>query len=74
MEIEDGAIWVYGVGEDGVQAFTDFGIDRLIELIQMYRENPELLSVGRQNNPTDLRPTPDAYRGVDRDPLEVLAA
>ena len=43
MEIEDGAIWVYGVGEDGVQAFTDFGIDRLIELIQMYRENPELL-------------------------------
>jgi hypothetical protein len=43
MEIEDGAIWVYGVGEDGVQAFTDFGIDRLIELIQMYRENSELL-------------------------------
>ena len=43
MEIEDGAIWVYGVGEDGVQAFTDFGNDRLIELIQMYRENPELL-------------------------------
>ena len=43
MEIEDGAIWVYGVGEDGVQAFTDFGIDCLIELIQMYRENPELL-------------------------------
>src|SRR5437879_12229140 len=74
MEIEDGAIWVYGVGEDGVQAFTDFGIDRLIELIQMYRENPELLSVGRQNNPTDLRPTPNAYRGVDRDPLEPSAA
>lgn len=23
MEIEDGVIWVYGVGEDGVQAFTD---------------------------------------------------
>ena len=43
MEIEDGAIWVYGVGQDGVQAFTDFGIDCLIELIQMYRENPELL-------------------------------
>jgi hypothetical protein len=43
MEIEDGAIWVYGVGEDGVQAFTDFGIERLIELIQIYKENPELL-------------------------------
>jgi hypothetical protein len=43
MEIEDGAIWVFGVGEDGVQAFTDFGIERLIELIQIYKENPRLL-------------------------------
>jgi hypothetical protein len=43
MEIEDGAIWVYGVGEDGVLVFTDFGIERLIELIQIYKENPELL-------------------------------
>jgi hypothetical protein len=43
MEIEDGAIWVFGVGEDGVQAFTDFGIERLIELIQIYKENPGLL-------------------------------
>lgn len=24
LEIEDGVIWVYGVGEDGVKAFTDF--------------------------------------------------
>jgi hypothetical protein len=23
MEIEDGVIWVYGVGEDGVQAFRE---------------------------------------------------
>ncbi|MHC6158080.1 hypothetical protein ACVSQB_40880 [Bradyrhizobium elkanii] len=29
MQIEDGLIWVYGVGEDGVQAFTDFGIENL---------------------------------------------
>jgi hypothetical protein len=29
MEIEDGVIWVYGVGEDGIQAFTDFGIETL---------------------------------------------
>ncbi len=43
MEIEDGVIWVYGVGEDGVQAFTDFGIENLIELIQMHKENPTLL-------------------------------
>jgi hypothetical protein len=43
MEIEDGVIWVYGVGEDGVQAFTDFGIENLIELVRMYKENPTWL-------------------------------
>ena len=30
MEIEDGVIWVYGVEEDGILAFTDFGIENLI--------------------------------------------
>ena len=43
MEIEDGVIWVYGVGEHGVKAFTDFGSENLIELIRFYKENPELL-------------------------------
>lgn len=43
MEIEDGVIWVYGVGEDGVQAFTDLGIENLIELIRLHKENPGLL-------------------------------
>jgi hypothetical protein len=43
MEIEDGVIWVYGVGEDGVQAFTDFGIENLKELIALYKESPHLI-------------------------------
>ena len=43
MEIEDGVIWVYGVGEDGVLAFTDFGIECLIEFIKMYKDDPTLL-------------------------------
>ena len=43
MEIEDGVIWVYGVGEDGVKAFTVFGIENLIELIKIYKEDPGLL-------------------------------
>jgi hypothetical protein len=43
MEIEDGVIWVHGAGEDGVLAFTDFGIESLIELIKMHKENPTLL-------------------------------
>jgi hypothetical protein len=43
MEIEDGVIWVYGIGEDGVLAFTDFGIENLIELVRTYKQNPGLL-------------------------------
>lgn len=67
MEIEDGAIWVYGVGEHGVQAFTDFGIENLIELVRMYKESPELRSAGRQNNRMSLRATPDAYTQPGRE-------
>lgn len=61
MEIEDGLIWVYGVGEDGVQAFTDFGIENLIELVRFYKENPNCSRAGSGIDPTSLRPTPDAY-------------
>jgi hypothetical protein len=43
MEIEDGVIWVYGIGDDGVLAFTDFGIESLIELIKMHTDDPTLL-------------------------------
>jgi hypothetical protein len=43
MEIEDGVIWVYGLGDEGVQAFTDVGIENLIELVRLYKQNPELL-------------------------------
>jgi hypothetical protein len=27
MDAEDGLIWVYGVGDEGVIAFTDFGVE-----------------------------------------------
>lgn len=43
MEIEDGVIWVYGVGEDGIPGFTDVGIENLIELIRFHKEAPGLL-------------------------------
>ena len=33
MDPEDGHLWVYGVGEDGVAAFTDFGIENLQQLV-----------------------------------------
>jgi hypothetical protein len=43
MDAEDGLIWVYGVGDDGVMAFTDFGIETLMDLIRIHKENPTLL-------------------------------
>jgi hypothetical protein len=42
METEDGVIWVHGLGDNEVMAFTDFGIESLIELIKIYKENPTL--------------------------------
>jgi hypothetical protein len=43
MEIEDGVIWVYGIGEDGILAFTDFGIENLRDLIKIHKDDPDLL-------------------------------
>jgi hypothetical protein len=39
MDVEDGVIWVYGVGDDGAMAFTDFGIENLIDLIKIHRDD-----------------------------------
>ena len=45
---EDGCLWVYGVGEDGVPAFTKDGIENLRQIIRDQREAgrapPELKS------------------------------
>jgi len=38
MTPEDGVIWVYGLDDDGVLAFTDFGIENLVELIKIQKE------------------------------------
>jgi hypothetical protein len=38
MDTEDGVIWVYGVKDDGVLAFTDFGIETLVELIEIHKD------------------------------------
>ena len=43
MDSEDGVIWVYGFGDDGMMAFTDYGIENLIDLIKMCKEDPTLL-------------------------------
>jgi hypothetical protein len=38
MEPEDGVIWVHGLEDDSVMAFTDFGVDSLVELVKIHRE------------------------------------
>ena len=38
MEPEDGVIWVQGLADDSVMAFTDFGTESLVELIKIPRE------------------------------------
>ena len=43
MDQEDGLIWVYGPGDDGVMAFTDFGIETLCGLVEIHKAHPELL-------------------------------
>jgi hypothetical protein len=42
MEPEDGIIWVYGIGEDAIMAFTEDGVEELKNLLEMRRENPAL--------------------------------
>jgi hypothetical protein len=64
MEPEDGVIWVYGVGDEGFMAFTDFGIESLIELIKMHKDDPSLLARSRRKLAA-RRPTPDAYLSHD---------
>jgi hypothetical protein len=48
MDTEDGQLWVVGVGEDGVMAFTDDGIENLKELIEIHKEDPSIIEKRRQ--------------------------
>lgn len=43
MDQEDGLIWVYGPGDESVMAFTDFGIETLTGIVEIYKANPSLL-------------------------------
>src|SRR6202789_4723026 len=48
MDTEDGQLWVVGVGEDGVMAFTDDGIDNLKNLIHIHKADPSIIEERRQ--------------------------
>ena len=40
MEPEHRLIWALSLGDESVMAFTDDGVDSLIELIKIHREMP----------------------------------
>ena len=41
-DIEDGVIWVHEIGDDGVLAFTCFGVRNVVELIKIHEETKSL--------------------------------
>ena len=47
MDTEDGQLWVVGVGEDGVMAFTDDGIENLTNLIAIHKDDPSIIEKRR---------------------------
>lgn len=42
LEPKDGVLLVFGLGDDGTTAFTDFGIESLQDIIREYDDNPDL--------------------------------
>jgi hypothetical protein len=56
MDPEDGQLWVVGVGEDGVMAFTDDGIENLKELIAIHKQDPSIIEKRRQVLATMMKP------------------
>ena len=56
MDTEDGPLWVVGVGEDGVMAFTDDGIENLKELITIHQDDPSIFEKRRQALAAIMKP------------------
>ena len=44
MDPEDGVIWVFGLGDEGILAFTDFAIDTLADLVKIHKADPTPLT------------------------------
>ena len=60
MDPEDGQLWVVGVGEDGVMAFTDDGIENLKELIAIHKDGPRHHRKRRQTLAAMMKPKNEA--------------
>ncbi|MGY2803905.1 hypothetical protein [Bradyrhizobium sp. USDA 4506] len=49
MDPADALIWVFGVGYDGIIAFTDFGVENQMELIRIDKTSNS--SIGEIGDP-----------------------
>ena len=56
MDTEDGQLWVVGVSEDGVVAFTDDGIENLKNLIAIHKADPGIIDERRQALAAIIKP------------------
>jgi oligoribonuclease (3'-5' exoribonuclease) len=56
MDTEDGELWVVGVGEEGVMAFTEDGIENLKELIAIHKADPGIIEKRRQALAAMMKP------------------
>jgi hypothetical protein len=59
MDTEDGQLWVVGVGEDGVMAFTDDGIENLKDLIAIHKADPSIIEGRREALAEIMKPRTD---------------
>ena len=51
LEPDDGVIHVYGTNDDGITAFTNFGVENLRELLQIHNENAPQEHAAPANQP-----------------------
>jgi len=61
MDAEDGLLWVYGVGDDGGMAFTDFGTENLMELSSGSTSKTQSFSRLKISNPLRPQLMPNGY-------------
>src|SRR5438045_25105 len=56
MDPEDGQLWVVGVGEDGVMAFTAARIENPKNLIAIHKDDPSIIEKRRQALAAIMKP------------------
>src|ERR1700689_4368943 len=56
MDTEDGQLWVVGIGEDGVLAFPDDGIETPKNLIAIHKAVPSAIEKRRQALAAMIKP------------------